>query len=69
MNENRAIARRIITRFEARGKDLTSTERNQIIKEEIHEFFGNLSDVDFLQKRIDVANEARKILAERARAA
>ncbi len=69
MNENRAIARRIIERFEARGKDLTPTERNQIIEEEINEFFGNLSAVDFQQKRIDVANEARKILAEKARVA
>ena len=69
MNENRAIARRIITRFEARGKDITPTERNQIIEEEIREVSGNLSAVDFQQKRIDVANEARKILAERARAA
>lgn len=69
MNENRAIARRIITRLEARGKDITPTERNQIIEEEIREVSGNLSAVDFQQKRIDVANEARKILAKKARAA
>lgn len=66
-DDSKEIARRILERIKA-GGNLSATEKAKIIEEEIRAT-GKFTEAEFTQKRIDVANAAREILAYRDRKA